>query len=607
MGARATARRMPMLHNSSHGLGMALRRWRARRRATRPPRGSGAMWVAVGAAFVAVTALGVAGFTRYQGAGGGAPDPLATRLYRSVQLFVLESGAVEGRVPWQLEIARFAAPLVAAYALVQALAAVFREQVEVLHLRLVRDHVVVAGLGRKGTRLVRALLRRGDRVVAIEAGGDDGEVGAVRALGALVVTGDARDAVTLRRAGVARAAHLVALCGDDGTNAEVVAQARRVPRRRASGTLQCVADLVEADLCLLLASHELGRYGESPVRTDFVNVSAAAAGALVRAHPPGEGSDGVVPAVAVVGAGRTAEQLLVALARAWAAGGSGQQGRPRLDVSVVGASPAALAALGAAHPELGRFAAVRAASDLRAAVAGPTPGTVYVCPDDDAAATACALDVRALLAGRRATVVAVLRESGGLGRLLAGAPGPAGGPVVATFGLDQACEPEVLLDGTTEVVARALHDAYRAARTGSVAPDDAAVRPWAELPAGLRESNRDQAAHVAVKLAAVGRRVVPLADWDTAVMPFPDPEVEVMARLEHERWVSERRRAGWRPGPRDPARRTTPYLVPWEALPEEVRDEDRIFVRALPCVLAAVGLQAAAAGRAAAVPQPERT
>ena len=187
----------------------------------------------------------------------------------------------------------------------------------------------------------------------------------------------------------------------------------------------------------------------------------------------------------------------------------------------------------------------------------------------------------------------VLEARSGLGRLLEGARSPAGGPSLVTFGLlDEACRPEALLAGTTETLARALHGAYLEAVTADGKLGDPALRTWLELPDDLRESNRDQAAHVAVKLAAVGRTLAPLTDWEAAREPFPEADVEVMSRLEHDRWMAERRKAGWRPGPRDVLARTTPYLVPWEQLAEEVRDKDRLFVRGLPRLLASVGLQA---------------
>jgi hypothetical protein len=38
-------------------------------------------------------------------------------------------------------------------------------------------------------------------------------------------------------------------------------------------------------------------------------------------------------------------------------------------------------------------------------------------------------------------------------------------------------------------------------------------------------------------------------------------------------------------------RKETPYLVPWEQLPPEIAEVDRLSVRAIPAVLASAGLQ----------------
>jgi voltage-gated potassium channel Kch len=567
---------------------LAQRRWRSARRLAV----SGPLWAGLALGFVLVVALGTVGFTRYQQGAVGL-DSLATRVYKSLQLFALESGAVDGSLPWQLEVARFAAPLLAAFAIVQTLAAVFRAQVESLRLRLVRDHVVVAGLGRKGRFLAQELLRRGDRVVVIEADDSNAELDTLRSVGGLVVIGDSRTADTLRRAKIERASHLVALCGDDGTNTETVAAAREVVGDQCSGVLQCVAQLSDPDLCLLLSSEELERYGQARVRMDFVDVYAAGAQALLRAHPAWDEGAGTEPTVMLVGTGPTARHLLPVLARAWAAGDHPASVDP-LSVTVTGLDAMSLSLLHERHPELARFASVRVAEDSEAALSRARPTVVYVCPDDDALATTTALRRRGLLAGQPCRIVVVLEQWSGVGRLLQGAPNAPHALELATFALfEETCRPEVLLTGTTELLAQALHRSYlemHADAPGRGA--DPALRPWKDLPEALRESNRDQAAHVAVKLSVVGRAVGPLVDWDTAHGAFSDAEVEVMARLEHDRWLTERRRAGWRPGPRDQARRTSPYLVPWEELSEAVRDSDRMFVRQLPHLLASIGLQA---------------
>jgi len=49
-------------------------------------------------------------------------------------------------------------------------------------------------------------------------------------------------------------------------------------------------------------------------------------------------------------------------------------------------------------------------------------------------------------------------------------------------------------------------------------------------------------------------------------------------RAHHDAWVTFLSARGWRPGPRDDAARTHPNLVGWDALPEEQRDKDRVFL-----------------------------
>jgi hypothetical protein len=72
---------------------------------------------------------------------------------------------------------------------------------------------------------------------------------------------------------------------------------------------------------------------------------------------------------------------------------------------------------------------------------------------------------------------------------------------------------------------------------------------------------------------------------------FTDEEVETLAIAEHRRWVDERRKSGWTLGDRDAEQKKTPYLVPFDDLPSDIADHDRILVREIPALLALVGLQ----------------
>jgi RyR domain-containing protein len=80
-------------------------------------------------------------------------------------------------------------------------------------------------------------------------------------------------------------------------------------------------------------------------------------------------------------------------------------------------------------------------------------------------------------------------------------------------------------------------------------------------------------------------------DGDVEPVSFSDDEVEVLAELEHDRWTAERLADGWQPGARDVLAKTSPHLVGWSELPEDVKEWDREPMRRIPQLLAGVGLQ----------------
>lgn len=138
-------------------------------------------------------------------------------------------------------------------------------------------------------------------------------------------------------------------------------------------------------------------------------------------------------------------------------------------------------------------------------------------------------------------------------------------------------------------LARAIHERGRAERRRR-RDIDPSLAEWEDLPEAFRESNLQQADAIAAKLRRVGCTVVP-ADTVAQAAVLDPGEVEELAEAEHGRWTAERLRAGWTLGPeRDVARKTSPYLVAWSALPEPIREIDRQAVRGIPAVLAEVGL-----------------
>ena len=149
----------------------------------------------------------------------------------------------------------------------------------------------------------------------------------------------------------------------------------------------------------------------------------------------------------------------------------------------------------------------------------------------------------------------------------------------------------VLTTTLRERIAREIHDNYRngLALTQS---QDPSLAEWDKLADHLKQSNRAQADHIARKLNAAGYIVRRGRNAIVTQRQFTPGEVEIMAELEHGRWNVERLLDGWKWGPKkDVAKKISPYIIPWSALSEEMKESDREAVRHIPHLLAEVGME----------------
>jgi ppGpp synthetase/RelA/SpoT-type nucleotidyltranferase len=232
--------------------------------------------------------------------------------------------------------------------------------------------------------------------------------------------------------------------------------------------------------------------------------------------------------------------------------------------------------------------------DLVASGIGPAEVTVIGVNGGRIAATeyriALALGARVGViagSGREAARLLIDEQRAGTGQAIALPPDP---HTVRAFAIRAA--PSALDDPVRQAMGRELHRRYREGIVAEQAADPARA-DWDGLPADLQASNLAQADGIATQLGLLGYQVRPAAGAPTAV-ELSDEEVKQLAEMEHGRWNAERLDAGWTWGQaRDPAAKTSPYLVPWTDLPEDIRDYDRGFVRGWPGLLARVGLEVA--------------
>jgi hypothetical protein len=115
------------------------------------------------------------------------------------------------------------------------------------------------------------------------------------------------------------------------------------------------------------------------------------------------------------------------------------------------------------------------------------------------------------------------------------------------------------------------------------------LKPYPDLPEYEMESNRDNVRDIANKLAAIGYLMVP-ARSNEPPFDFPGDDLEYLAELEHQRWMTEKINAGWRHSPEtEKEKKLHSALMEWDELAEGEKDKDRALIQQIPKILAKAG------------------
>ena len=167
-------------------------------------------WIVIAFMGIVAFAIGMWGYSIYLPNRSHTPS-VFDMAYVSIQLFVLESGNLGGTIPWQFELARFLAPLVAAWAIVLAFTEILRKQLQNLRLFFRRKHAVIIGFGAQGRYLASELKERKNKIVVIDQNPGDSDIEFVRTYKGIFIDGDAREQLVLKRARVHKAKYIISV------------------------------------------------------------------------------------------------------------------------------------------------------------------------------------------------------------------------------------------------------------------------------------------------------------------------------------------------------------------------------------------------------------
>lgn len=543
--------------------------------------------------------------------GGQAAWPSA--LYHALQLFLLDSEHYTTDVPWTLQVGRLLCGITGLAAMVAILSAALGSSLLGLLVRLRGRHVIVVGPGPISMAVARSARRAHQHVLLIGARSKAAELKLEAAGSFPTLTGSIDQESFLRRCGASSAARVLCVGRDDADNLAVAAALEHLPVPSTGQARKVLVTNPEARACLsagpgFLAGIELVALDIDERRArrffeqhplDFLPLQVPASGeAPLRATLVVLGWSNFLAAL-VVQAGRIAHYPSAALTRVLLITPGPQ---PELD-GFRRHWPALDEVLELSHV---RFAPgdpglrLLLLDEAERAERRHEPLTVVISGGLEVSDhLGAALWIQRLLppGTDAARLVPDIEAAQELEDLVGSATFRADNPNVSAFvcpSLESTLSPD--LEDSVDRLARGLHAEYLRSRglARAGAADTSlrpAEKPWEHLDETFRISTRAQADHLPIKLRAIGCEVAPAAGSASGETELTRDEVELLARLEHQRWSAERRLAGWTLAPaRDDRLQHHNHLVPWDELDESERYIDRDVVTGANRALRPLGL-----------------
>ncbi len=595
-------------------------------------------WSLVGMLAVLAFVLGCFGYGQImQFVDAGGTHTWWDVAYASLQLFVFEGPDESMGWPLHLQIARALAPAVLLYTAGKAVWNQFKHRVSLYWLLYYkRRFVVICGVGETGFRIAKDYLFRSDkRVVVIDNDYLNPLAAELKHLGAIVVYGNAMDPLVLHNARVIYAKELFLCTSDDKANIAIAKAAERLTRRLkpkeitkleqrsqryeegvagepANLGLRCFICVDAPDIYEVFSAHSFFETNRSqfairlfnrretfarnifrtcapdlyylptdaasePMHMLFIGFNALAREMILQATLTAHYTDFRLPRATVLCSRVHEEEVERFLYR-----------YPHLDkiieLDFVYADPMTISE-----------------EKWRGMQKSSTFKVCYVVMLRDVEGILCARRLNRLrrLAGLPPlNFVVCLNQQNFLAEIIDDdfepididkSILPAHEPIEYFETLDETLTIDVVVHEALDMVARTLHNDY--ARTqierGESAEANASLIPWSELPAHKKLANQRAAAHIDVKLRICGCTAYGENAAASEVRFPPDDEaLELLAQLEHRRWMADKHLAGYSYGEiRDEDQMLHPDLIPWERLSESDKEKDRDNIRRIPELL----------------------
>jgi hypothetical protein len=487
-------------------------------------------------------------------------------LYKTLQLYFLNTDFPKHEVPIILNIARFAAPMSLATAIIGKIVQLTSKQTKVLRIKYFKNHCIICGLGLVGRQIAEDCLLNRRQVVIIEINPMNPYLYSMLGTDAVILFGNATDPILLKQANINRADVLFALTNSDTTNMNIAYVASDIVNNENKAVhhhLKCIIHIAMASAYHLFFNSKFYQTPNNVFSPKLFNISQVASALVLDACPPEKqapenqvSKKGDPPVnIMIFGLGNIGENLLLGFARTGHYLCNIPPESDKVSVSIKNkvhiVDPIAdkrMEEIRALYPKLDQIVECRIYSQSPSTLTEAAFSEmvqkegiriVFLCMEDDRERFSILQIIHGYLLRNSIMVVdlipSTIRNSAtaeNIGILLGSSFISEKEYKVFEY-LKEICKLEILVNDKLDELAKSIHSLY-------------GTKEWEKTEEVFRQSSRYQAEHLKIKLRAMS------LDWEkTSVKEVEEylannPQlVEDLAHLEHIRYVAERFLDGW--------------------------------------------------------------
>lgn len=517
--------------------------------------------------------------------------------FQAIKTFGMEfNDGFKSPLPWQLEIARWLSPAIVLYIAGKTILYLIRREFKSVLIKYKKDHIIVTALNQKSRHLITDLLTNGEDVIVVAAIEDPRKLDLVEKSGAIIVEGDILSDKFLKNIAAHKSKYMVFIEDDDEKNISTAISVYNFIVKHGKNKKQTLYTHVGDDLKLnelkeLNFFEELTEQNKQNLNSEIRIFSAheRASRVMFLKHSPDiftkiSSTKNQQIHIAIIGSKTLAQSMIIRFARL---GHYANLKKMKITLFHDGKDIASklernfkninnLIDLETINEDLELFNADKFETIHKK---NPFLSTYILC-EDDSLSSAILNKLTKVETEKELDVILTLINPDGIlnKRYIASKIDSIN---LHKFNIiEESFTKEALISEKLDELAKIIHNDYLGGLE-TLNPNKSSHKPWKQLAIDFKNQNREQADHIFVKLRALGYEVDNINE-----IKFTDEQVELLAKMEHNRWWANMALSGWKNGEeRNDKKKIHTDLIPYDELTDEIKQYDRDAVLNIPKLL----------------------